>query len=242
MTPRARLGAAVGAAGLQSQLKWDEQPSTRPASAAPSLKTASRLQAKAVVPLDAPVKAQEVELSLAERAPRLKAKKAQQARNSERGKQVALKSEPALEVAATVADVTAAELEASQLPPAQPEPATANTQCTPCQVEPPVCNGFSLDSSLLSRVVAPSDGRPHNRPEASSCPESSVVCDAVAAQEEVEEPLEIPPAELSDEVANDSRKERDDKNCNEDEWNGDSPGRFRVLKVRADRCIFVDSL
>lgn len=236
MTPRARLGAAVGAAGIQSPLRWDEQSFSLPTSTAPYPKTASRLQAKAVVPLDAPVKTQEVESSLAERAPRLKAKKMQQARNLERGKQVALhKSEPALEVA-TVVNVAATELEVSQFPPAQPESATSNTQPS-CPVEPSLCNGFPPDTSVLSNFVALSNSRPHNRPEA-SCPESSTVCAAVAAQEEAEKPLEVPHAELSAEVANDSRRERDDKNCNEHEWIRVSPGRLRVLKVRAGRCIF----
>lgn len=235
MTPRARLGAAVGAAGFQSQVKWDEQPCSRPTSAAPSSKTASRLQSKAVVPLDAPARTQEVEFSLAERAPRLKAKKMQQARNLERGKQVApLKSEPALEVAATVVDATATELEASQLPPAQPESATPNTQSPSCPVEPSLCNGFPLDSSVLSNIEALSDSRPHNWPEASCCQESSAVCEAVAAQEETEEPLEVPRAELSAEVVNDSSRKRDDKNCNEHEWIGVSPGRFIVLKELTD--------
>lgn len=237
MTPRARLAAAVGAAGFQSQPKWDEQPSSLPASAAPSPKTASRLQAKAALPLDAPVKTQEVESSL---APRLKAKKMQQARNLERGRQVApLKSEPALEVAATVVNVTATEQEVSQLPPAQPESATPNTQNPSNPAEPPLCNGFPPDTSVLSKIVSLSNNRPHNRPEASCCQESSAVHESVAAQqEEAMEPLEVPHAELSAEVPNDSRRIRDDKNCSEHEWIRVFPGRYRALKVKADRCIF----
>lgn len=239
MTPRARWGAAAaaGAAGFQSQPTWDERPSSLPTSAAPSPKTASRLQAKGGVALDAPVKTQEVESALAERAPRVKAKKMQQARNLERGKQVApAKSEAALEVSATVVNVTATELEVSQPPPAQPESAKPDTQSPPpCSVGPPLSNGLPADTTALSDDVALSDSTPNA--QQSCCPESYAIPAAATAQEEAEEPLEVPPAELSAEVADDSRREIDDKDCNEHEWIDIAPGRSRVVKVRADRCI-----
>lgn len=237
MTPRARWGAAAaaGAAGFQSQPTWDERPSSLPTSAAPSPKTASRLQAKGGVALDAPVKTQEVESAQAERAPRVKAKKMQQARNLERGKQVApAKSEAALEVSATVVNVTATELEVSQPPPAQPESAKPDTQSPPpCSAGPPLSNGLPADTTARSDDGALSDSTPN----ASCCPESYAIPAAATAQEEAEEPLEVPPAELSAEVADDSRREIDDKDCNEHEWIDIAPGRSRVVKVRADRCI-----
>lgn len=236
MIQRARWGAAAaGAAGFQSQPTWDERPSSLPTSVAPSPKTASRLQAKGVVALDAPVKTQEVESALTERAPRVKAKKMQQVRNLERGKQVApAKSEAALEVSATVVNVTATELEVSQPPPAQPESAKPDTQSPPpCSVEPPLSNGLPPDTTALSDDVALSD----STPDASCCPESYAVPAAATAQEEAEEPLEVPPAELAAEVADDSRREIDDKDCHEHEWINIAPGRSRVVKVRAGRCI-----
>lgn len=239
MTPRARLGAAVGAAGFQFQPKWDEHPSSLPTSAAPSPKTASRLQAKAVVPLDAPFKTQEVESSLAERAPKLKVRKTQHARNMEKGKQVEpLKSQPALELAALVGNVTAPEQEVSLLPHTEPESATSNTQSPSCPVEPPLSNGFPPDTSMHSNIVALSDSRPHNWPETSCCPESSAVLAAVAAQEEAKGTLEpVPHAGLSAQVAIDSGRESDEKHCHEHKWIRVSHGRFRVLKVRANKLI-----
>lgn len=225
VTPRARWGAAAaGAAGYQSQPTWDERPSSLPTSAAPSPKTASRLQAKAGgVALDAAVKTQEVESALAERAPRVKAKKMQQARNLERGKQVApATSEAALEVSATVVNVTATELEVSEPPPGQPESAKPDTQSSsPCSAEPPLSNGLPPDTSTLS-----ADGPLSDRtPEASYCPESYAAPAAATAQEEAEEPLEVPPAELSAEVADDSRREMDDTDWNEHDWIHIAPGR-----------------
>lgn len=232
MTPRAKWGAAAAgaAAGFQSQPTWDERPSSLPTSAAPSPKTASRLQVKAAVALDAPVKAQEVELALAERSPRVKAKKTQQTRNLERGKQVAAaKSEPALEGSATVVNVTATELEVSPPSPDQPESAQPDTQSpSHCSVEPPLFNGLPPDTRALYHEVALSDSTP-----GATCPESSAAPAADEVQETLE-PLEVPPAELSTEVADDSRREIDDKDCNEHEWINSAPGRSRVVEVTAD--------
>lgn len=231
MTPRARLAAAVGAAGFQFQPKWVEQPPFFATSAAPPPKTASRLQVKAVVPLDAPVNTQEVESPLTERAAKLKARKMQQARNTERGKPVEpFKSEPVLEGAPLVGSATATDQEVSQLPPTEPVSATPSTQGPPCPVEPQLSNGFPPDTSVRSDVVPLLDSTPPNWPE-TSCPESSAVHLAVADQEKAEETLEVPHAEPSAHADNESLRGGDSKNFNQRKWIRVSYGRCRVLKT-----------
>lgn len=234
-TLRARRGAAAGAAGVQYQPTWDERSSSLPTSTAPSPKTPSKLPAKAVVALDAPVKTQEAESALPERAPRVRGKKMHQTRNLEKGKLAAQpKPEPALEVAALVVNVVSSELEVFQSPPTQSEPAKLDSQSSsPCSAEPPLSNGLPPDTRELSNDVPLSDGTAPDWPGASCSPEPSAVDAEVAAQEETEQPLEGQPAKRTAEAGDDSQGDRDEKDCIEHEWTEVAPGRSRVPKVKS---------
>lgn len=216
----------------------------------PSAKTGSRVHTKVgdtvdfpicpsapLAALGAPVKLQESESALAERAPKMKLKKMPQVQKLEKRKQVAsAKMEPAGDVAATATptNVTSKETatkpaaEVSQPPSAQPEPAEPDTQ-TPAKVsapsaEPPLCNGLPADTEELCNDGAFTDIRPPDKPDATS--ESSTV---VKAQEEVKEPPDEPPPELSAEVADDWRRDKEDEDSDEHDWPKVAPGRSRVL-------------
>lgn len=191
--------------------------------------------------LGAPVKLQEPESALAERAPKMKLKKIPQVRKLEKGKQVAsAKMEPAVDVAAAVTPTNVASketapklaAEVSQVPSAQPEPAEPDTQ-TPAKIsapsaEPLLSNGLPADTKELCNDGALPYTRPPDKPDATS--ESSTVVKAtVLAQEEVKEPPDEPPPELSAEVADDWRREKEDEDSDEHDWPKFAPGRSRVL-------------
>lgn len=191
--------------------------------------------------LGAPVKLQEPESALAERAPKMKLKKMPQVRKLEKGKQVtSAKMEPAVDDAATATPTNVDSKEAatkpaaeiSQPPSAQPQPAVPDTQ-TPAKIsapsaEPPLCNGLPADTEELCNDGAFTDTRPPDKPDATS--ESSTVVKAtVQAQEEVGEPPDEPPPELSAEVADDWRREKEDEDSDEHDWPKVAPGRSRVL-------------
>lgn len=220
----------------------------------PSAKTGSRVHTKVgdtadfpvcpsapLAALGAPVKLQESESALAERASKMKLKKMPQVRKLEKGKQVAsARMEPAVDVAATATPTnvdgketsTKPAAEVSQPPSAQPEPADPDTQ-TPAKVsapsaEPPLCNGRPADTEELCNDGAFTDTRPPDKPDATS--ESSTVVKAtVQAQEEVKEPPDEPPPELSAEVADDWRREKEDEDSDEHDWPKVAPGRSRVV-------------
>lgn len=186
--------------------------------------------------LGAPVKLQEPETALAERAPKMKLKKMPQVRKLEKGKQVAsAKMEPAGDVAATATPTNVASKETAtkpaaevSLPPsAQPEPAEPDTQ-TPAKTsapsaDPPLCNGLPADTN----DGAFTDTRPPDKTDATS-ESSTVVKASVQAQEEVKEPPDEPPPELSAEAADDWRREKEDEDSDEHNWPKVAPGRSRV--------------
>lgn len=220
----------------------------------PSAKTGSRVHTKVgdtvdfpvcpsapLAALGAPVKPQEPESALAERTPKMKIKKMPQVRKLEKGKQVAsAKMEPAADVAATTTPTNVASketatkpaAEVSQPPSAQPEPAEPDAHI-PAKIsaplaEPPLCNGFSVDTKELCNNGAFTDSRPPDKPDTTS--ESSTVVKAtVPAQEEVKEPPDEPPPELSAEVADEWRREKEDEDSDEHDWPKVAPGRSRVL-------------
>lgn len=208
----------------------------------PSAKTGSRVHTKVgdtvdfpvcpaapLAALGAPVKLQEPESALAERAPKMKLKKMP----LEKGKQVAsAKMEPAVDVAATTTPSNVASKETATKLAAEVSPAEPDTQ-TPAKIsapsaEPPLCNGLPADTKELCNDGAFTDTRPPDKPDATS--ESSTVVKAtVPAQEEVKELPDEPPPELSAEVADDWRREKEDEDSDEHDWPKVAPGRSRVL-------------
>ncbi|XP_059200082.1 eukaryotic translation initiation factor 4 gamma 1a isoform X2 [Centropristis striata] len=164
---------------------------------------------------EAPVKMEEPQASPApaEKAPEKEEKKTEEVKKLEKAEQVASpKSEPVVEVAATVDLVneaeeetaTKTETEDSSPPPSAQEPAVPQTQNvapssasepepTPAEAaEPLLSNGLPQDTEELSETVALSDTTPLDKPDASQSQESTPVAKtAVPAQEEEEEEEEM---------------------------------------------------
>lgn len=204
--------------------------------AVPSAKTGSRVHTKVgdtvdfsvcpSAPLGAPVKLQEPESALPERAPKMKLKKIPQVRKLEKGKQVG----SAVDVAATATPTTVASKETaikpvgevSRPPSAQPD-TQATAKISAPSAEPPLCNGLPTDTKELCNDGAFTD----TRPDATS--ESSTVVKVQEEVKEVKEPPDEPPPELSAEVADDWRREKEDEDSDEHDWPKVAPGRSRVL-------------